>query len=274
MPLNPLLDPPPPSVDLPDAPLEKVIIQLRFAEILQIENKVLLAEFQERFREQYPVLVPVKGLEFVLKSNGAVPFQAQGESKEIPMWYFHDLNRTWTVVLTPNFLTLETRSYRTRSDFIDRFAQLLAALKDIFSPKAPIIVTRLGVRYIDRIKEGHFDRVGLLVRPEALGLFQDPFLGQVGYTMSEGLLTAPNEQALLRVRWGVLPPQTSNDPSAVDPLPGISWVLDQDMFREIQVPLDSVEALLEDVRHFSTRMYALFRWVVTPRFLQEYGGVL
>ncbi len=271
MPFNPLLDPPPPSIDLPDAPLDKVLIQLRFSEILQIENKQLLAAFQEKIRSQYPLLTQMKGLEFTLKGDSTVPMQAQGETKEIPMWYFHDLTRNWTAVLTPNFLTLETRSYGNRSDFVDRFGQLLTALKDIFSPRSPIIAIRLGVRYIDRIKDEHFNNLQNLIRSEALGFHQAPFLEHLTYTISEGLLSAPLERASLKVKWGVLPPHSTFDPTAIDAIACPSWVLDQDLYRDMQEPVDPV-ALLEEVRRFSTRMYALFRWVVTPAFLKEYGG--
>ena len=272
MAFNPLLDPPPPSIDLPNAPLDKVIIQLRFSAILQIENKQLLAEFQERIRSLYPILMHMKGLEFVLKSDGTVPLQAQGETQEIPMWYFHDLARNWTVVLTPTFLTLETKSYGNRSDFVDRFGQLLTALKEVFSPRSPIIATRLGVRYIDRVKDEHFKNLHNLIRSEALGFHQAPFVGHLAYTMSEGLLAAPRENGSLKVKWGILPPNTTFDPMAIDVIPGPSWVLDQDLYREMQEPVEAIEALLEEVRQFSTRMYALFRWVVTPAFLAEYGG--
>ena len=53
---NPLEAPTPEEVPLNDAPLVRVIAQLRFPEILSVEQREFVAPFQEATRSRYPVL--------------------------------------------------------------------------------------------------------------------------------------------------------------------------------------------------------------------------
>lgn len=269
MTFNPLIDSPPDSVDLPAAPLYKVIIQLRFSEILQIENKDQVSAFQEKIRSEYPLLQKINGLEFSFGAEGAIPPSPHGSAKVTTMWQFYDLTKNWTVVLSPTFLTLETKSYDCRSDFESRFQRILAALIEVYSP---IIGTRLGVRYIDRVDGPLLDSLHKLVRPEALGLLTASFQDNVALTVSESLLTAPRENAMLRLRWGVLPPNTTIDPSAIEGTEKKSWILDQDMFRDGEFRVESPAVVSSDIHEFSARMYGMFRWVVTNDFLRAFGG--
>ena len=53
---NPLTAQPPEEVPLKDAPLIRVIAQVRFPPILSIEKKDFVGSFQEAIREKYPIL--------------------------------------------------------------------------------------------------------------------------------------------------------------------------------------------------------------------------
>jgi uncharacterized protein (TIGR04255 family) len=61
------------------------------------------------------------------------------------------------------------------------------------------------------------------------------------------------------------------DPAAIEPIDEPSWVLDLDMFDANPCPFD-VAAALGRSRSFAERIYTVFRWAVTDRFLVRYGG--
>lgn len=53
---DPLVGPVPAEVPLPDAPLVRVIAQVRFSEILDVEKREFVAGFQGASRHAYPIL--------------------------------------------------------------------------------------------------------------------------------------------------------------------------------------------------------------------------
>jgi hypothetical protein len=52
--VNPLVATPPPEVPLINAPLVRVIAQVRFPPILSIEQQAFVGSFQEAIRAEYP----------------------------------------------------------------------------------------------------------------------------------------------------------------------------------------------------------------------------
>ena len=96
-------------------------------------------------RADYPVL-----RDEVLK---AVAFNSSLEpcatSDEV-IWRFIDENRHFggSLSVTSTFLTLKTRKYASRADFIERLDKVLTAL---YQTLKPTHVTRVGVRYIDQV---------------------------------------------------------------------------------------------------------------------------
>ncbi|MGD8207441.1 MAG: TIGR04255 family protein, partial [Thiohalocapsa sp.] len=55
---TPLTGPPPAEVPLSDAPLVRVIAQVRFPLVASVEKGDFIAPFQEAIRAEYPVLRP------------------------------------------------------------------------------------------------------------------------------------------------------------------------------------------------------------------------
>ena len=91
--------------------------------------------------------------------------------------------------------------------------------------------------------------------------------------LSESLFVVPNTRAQLLARWGQVPPQSTVDPNAIEPVDSPSWILDLDMFSVESQPFDP-EALVAEVRMYAERIYTVFRWAVTEEFLRQYGGEL
>ncbi|MCE9583617.1 MAG: TIGR04255 family protein, partial [Planctomycetes bacterium] len=140
---DPILAPLPKEVPLANAPLVRVIAQVRFPLVVAIERRDFIAPFQEAIRAKYPVLRQEFAQPVVMNMSGLASGQGQ------TAWRFLDVTGAWRVTLTADFLALETTSYKSRSDFLDRFRQLIVALDTHVEPK---VMDRLGVRYIDRIQ--------------------------------------------------------------------------------------------------------------------------
>ena len=216
---NPLTDSPPDEVPLPNAPLIRVLAQVRFPRILSIEKKDHVAPFQESIRKDYPILRPEQTQGVVLGPKGIVVEHQM-------VWRFLNEEDTWRVSLAPNFLSLETDSYASRHDFLERLQKVLLALDKHFEPH---IVERFGLRYVNRLFQDNTGDLPNLVRPEITGVMATEFGQQVHQTISESLFKLSEGDSQLTTRWGYLPEKATIDPAVVEPVDQISWILDLDM---------------------------------------------
>ena len=265
-PLNPT---PTPEVPLPRAPLERVIAQARFPPILTIRDPDRVATVQEALRETYPYLgqEQVHSIEL---GQGQAPSISQGL-----IWRLADRerNHTWRVSLGVDFVALETSSYQSRDDFLERLSAVLSAVEQGFKPAS---ASRLGLRYIDRLTDGAMDQVTNLIHPDVLGIIKSTgdaqtVLGEsIGHMMTETQFVAQGE-ARVQGRWGLLPANATYDPDGVKPIKSPSWILDLDMFTTESQPFAS-ETLLTTATGFAESLYWLFRKMVTKDFLRFYGG--
>jgi uncharacterized protein (TIGR04255 family) len=258
---DPLTGKPPAEMPLKRAPLLRVIAQVRFPVLMGIETSEQVAPFQTALRNVYPVLRPEQVRRIVLDRRG----QTEGPPSQI--WRFLDRAQGWRASLGSDFLALETSTYSSRRDFLDRFSFLLRALVEHFNPPT---VDRLGVRYIDRVSGEHVTKAAAFLRPEISGVLSTSLRGRTSLSLSEALLS-PQEDASLRARWGLLPPNTTPDPSAIEPLGEPNWILDLDMFSQRHTQFDA-DALSRAAAAYAERIYAFFRWAVTEKFLATFGG--
>lgn len=261
--VNPLIANAPKEVALPKAPLVRVIAQLRFPLIVSIEKRDFIAPLQEALRSSYPVLRVEQTQGIVMGPQGVSPINPQ------TTWRFNDLTEKWRVSLAPDFVALETTAYVSRKDFIDRFRVVVDALAKHVQPMQ---TDRLGIRYIDRLEADALNGVNKLVRKEILGVLDTPLSASVRHTLSESLLELPND-ALMILRYGQLPPGQTVDRAAIEPVDHASWLLDLDVFTQKSKPFDPA-AVIEEVRSFAERSYAVFRWAVTDDFLRLFGGAI
>ncbi len=259
---NPFVGPAPPEIPLTDAPLVRVIAQVRFPEILAIEQREFVAPFQEAIRSKYPVLRQEQTQGVLVGPGGISPVKAK------TAWRFSDLEKQWRVSLTPEFVALETTKYTSRSDFISRLRDVLGAFDDRVEPK---LVDRLGIRYIDRITGQAVDDISTLVRPEIGGISGTLLAAHVVHALSETMFEL--DGARFVARWGRLEPGKTIDPSAIEPTDEKSWILDLDMFSATAVSF-TVDQVVEDARRYAEQIHKFFRWAVKDDFLRRYGGKL
>ena len=258
---NPLKGKPPKEVPLKNAPLIRVIAQVRFPVIAATQKDEFIAPFQEAIRPHYPILRPERIRNLILGPEG------QSEGPPAVVWRFSDMTAGWRVSLGRDFLAIETTSYESREDFFARFRFVAEALEKHVNPR---VMDRLGVRYIDRVVGKEVEKIASMLRPEICGVASTVLRGDASQVLREALFSTP-EGASLRARWGLIPAKGTTDPAAIEPVDDVSWILDLDMFSNESGPLESGK-LLEDARSYAERIYAFFRWAVNDRFLETYGG--
>jgi len=258
--IDPFVAPLATEVPLKNAPLVRVIAQLRFPEILSVEQRDFVAPFQEAIRSTYSVLREEQTQGILLGPAGVTPAKPQ------IAWRFNDAAGHWRVSLTPEFLALETTKYESRSDFFGRLKSLAEALAKHIEPSQ---LDRLGVRYIDRITGDAVEDIAKLVRPEVRGITGTRAATHAVHALSESMFHL--EDARVLARWGCLPPGATVDPAAIEPAKEKSWILDLDMFSGAPMPF-VVERVVAEAQRYAERIYTVFRWVVTDDFLVRYGS--
>jgi uncharacterized protein (TIGR04255 family) len=261
---NPLIDPPPKEVPLKNAPLVRVIAQVRFPPILSIEKKEFVGSFQEAIRDTYPILQPERTQGFAVDRQGNVQTLTQ------VAWRFVDATGNWRVSLSSNFVALETTAYSSRTKFLERLDKIVTALNENFNPT---IIERFGFRYVDRLIDRDLMDISLLVKPEIVGIASADFKDDIHHNINESLFILPDEKGQILARWGMVSAGTTFDPDAIEPIDKSSWILDLDMSLSKNREF-SVEALMEEAKQFSERLYTFFRWAVEDEFLRRFGGEL
>lgn len=254
----------PAEVPLPRAPLARVIAQVRFPPILALDNPEEVSGFQKAIRADYPVLQREEVRE--------VAVSPLGEVKVVPgvVWKFGDAKDEWHVSLSTTFVALESRAYSSRTDFLTRLGTVVQAADAAFRPQ---VAERLGLRYVNRIRGPILGRLSSLVRPEMLNITTSPVSGLVRLNMTETVLELPDAAGQMLIRHGLLPPQSTYDPAAIEPAEGQSWVLDIDTYQAARMPFDPIR-LSELALTLADQSYRLFRWIVKEEFLQEHGAAL
>ena len=259
---NPLLGAIPAEVPLVNAPLVRVIAQVRFSEVMLVEDRPFIAPFQEALRGAYPVLQQEQAAGLHLGPQGLMPAMRQ------TVWRFGDETGAWRVSLSTMFIALETTTYTSRGDFLHRLRFVIEALQAHIKPN---LVERLGIRYIDRLVGNDLSALGALVRPELLGLMTTVVAGHAQHALTDMLFDLPSGQ--LRLRSGILPANAVIDQAAIEPVADRSWVLDLDMSNTTRTKF-RVDELMAEAEAFASRIYGVFRWAVTDSFLTRYGGKL
>jgi uncharacterized protein (TIGR04255 family) len=260
---DPLRGPPPLEVPLKDAPLLRVIAQVRFPTLLAVRSGDRVSGFQDAVRERYPYLEQ----DDLALLVGAGPISVPGtvSHEAVVHWRFWDEQRKWRTTLNQDFVSIETTAYESRTDFMANLGEVLRAFHKTFQPKS---ATRLGMRYIDQIKPPKLKRIDDMLIPEVLGT------AKVFGEESQYLVTQMSVGALpgtLLARWGKVPRGMTIDPTVMQPTEEDSWIIDLDLSETSEMQFDP-EALIARVRTYAERIYTVFRWMVTNEFLREYGG--
>lgn len=249
------------EVPLRAAPLVSVLAQVRFPKNPGLATEAGVAPLHQSLRRRYPILRESQQVGLVMTPVGVT--RADPEK----LWQLHDKSGDWTVSVTTGFATLVTSSYTSRTDFCERFQELLGVLQAVADP---VIYDRIGLRYVNRFAGDALAQLPTLVRPEVLGGRAVPLAGSVELMHSFCDTQFVDGRVRQQVRWGSLPSDTSHDPS-IPPAAGASWILDMDTFTDVGGDFE-VEEIANMVQDFADRAYRFFRWAVTVDGLRFFGG--
>ena len=265
---QPLTSESPTEVALTRAPLERVIAQIRFPQILAIRNPDRVATFQEAIRNTYSNLDKEQGRNIDLSR------ETPEVSERSLIWRFSSSQESpsWRVSLGVDFVALETTKYESRSDFLKRLDHIVGSLADAFGPAD---AQRVGLRYIDRLRDEALANLPDLIQPEVLGILKvnGDHPQRLGHATKHMITTAQflAEEGVIQGLWGMLPPDATHDPNVLEPLDSASWFLDLDMFTPNPIAYER-ELLVSTVGSFAKRIYSVFREMINEKFLAFYGA--
>lgn len=174
-------------------------------------------------------------------------------------WRFSDKDGTTTLTVLTDQLTLETRVYPGWDSFLAIWEKSLTALT---SAASPMIATRLGLRYVNRITSIQARRATDFGRAN---LVDPPFLGPIDGSILSDHVTATEGRATLKfpdgsealVQHGVVPGS-----------PAPAFVLDIDCFRGEAVEFSSTP-LLDAASTLNERALQIFQAAIRPALRSE-----
>lgn len=252
----------PPDVLLVNAPLIRVICQVRYSSTPELVDDDRERVIARALSSSMPVRGETQG------SIVSIPNVAPSSPVEFQRFRtFENQSGTWKATVTTDFVALETSAYTRRADFLDRLGAVLKAL-DLADHPAKI--TRIGTRFTDRIVEPT-DLVRL-VRPSLLGLLphvEDSSL--IENQFIQALITQPETTDKVQVRSLFLPPNVGFDPSLA-PVDQESWVLDIDSFNVDAGKTWSVDEIQSSAETLAKLAYQVFYWSTTDEFRAIYGS--
>lgn len=250
-------------------PLALALCQVRFATKFGL-NDSGVASFQEALGTEYPIPERQQEVASIQIGQPAGPTDFQQATPSI-LWKFTDQTGDWTVTLTQDFVTLETRAYADFDDFLQRLQKVLQTL---IATVKPGIGRRIGLRYINEIRSR--ERVWLdIIRADLLGVLAlDSFRESADQAIQ--VLSLRAGEAHITLQHGLFPTGTT-----VVPKPGVQaetlpfYLLDVDMYQEFAPPeplqMDAV-SISEYVERYHTTVSELFRWVTTDEYRVSLGS--
>ncbi|GIH72200.1 TIGR04255 family protein [Sphaerimonospora thailandensis] len=177
------------AVTLRHAPVQQVLAQVRFAQQLALGTPEGIAPVHEALVESYPRLLQEQEQVLTMTSSGVTTATRLQHR-------LTDLSQSWSAVIGPDHVTVETSAYTSWAALRERVEAALTAVNDSVHLR---VRERIGLRYINHLAadaDGTFiDRV----RPELLGPASDPgWLPNLTTTLSQAIATDGPAQLLLR----------------------------------------------------------------------------
>lgn len=245
---------------IPHAQLALVTAQTRFPAVTRLDERV--QDLREALRREYPVFADEKALNIVIRDGRA------GTEEGGRVLRFSSIDMHWSVVVSEDYVALETRTYDGISAFAARADEVWRVVDRILNPQYQ---TRFGFRFVNEFRHPEGDEYATwrrLLNPELLGFDAKSTLGgSVRQTISEVVLDRNDGQLVMRR--GFLRGTT------VTPLPGATtpntgfFLLDLDYSDSTPGSFDPVPSTR--LRAYNTFMYRIFRWAVGEG---EYLGFL
>lgn len=258
-----------PRIVFQRSPLVLTVCQVRFQAMPAIADPEFIASFQRAIQADYPVAVPSQQVELQLIVGSTQAEIQQG--RRLVQWQFTDDDDNWKVVLTQDFVAIDTRKYEGFDEFLTRLRRVLRAL---IQHIRPAIGTRIGLRYVNEIR---LDTLACsdTIRPELLGPLATTELEPNTESVVQDIALRFPEDEGLNIRHGRFPQGTTIQPYPQDESKNNPfYLLDLDVFREFPtapgLPMD-VETLCQTLALYNKTLYRVFRWSTTDKYIATLG---
>ncbi len=234
--------------------LELCIVQLKYPPIQRFSDEKYMIGIKEALAYEYPLESTEQGMNIVITPQGVS--QTPGAS----MLRFTSIDSSWSVVLSNETVSLETREYSHIDEFSTRFASILDSVATHLRPRHQL---RIGLRFINEFRFPDGDRYETwrrLLNADLIGLgFGSVLGGEIEQTIAE-ILTRRDDGRLL-VRHGFLKGSTISSTPTRPAKTGPFYLLDLDYSDETPTKFE-VDAPIERMKRYNKFLYDVFRWSI------------
>jgi uncharacterized protein (TIGR04255 family) len=243
---------------------------VRFSPVLRLRQEDAVIPFQEAVRDRYPDFKAEQSVGIIITPDGV----SRQESPD-RLWRFVSADDGYAIVLTTDFVALETAKYVDVEDLCSRLGEALALVQEHY---APAKATRVGLRFLNEIRFAHKDlpeKVQEAFNPLLLGATGAPEFASAVKSARQ-VMELDAQENVLQVRHGLhLDGGTTVDPSSPSFQAATNskpfYLIDMDAYVEAETNF-SLEGIEEKVRMFNDQMRAFFAWAVKDGFRREVLG--
>jgi uncharacterized protein (TIGR04255 family) len=245
-------------------PLQEVVCQIRFPQILEINEKQPV-DFQEKIRCDYPLLqIGTEQIQHITIDRINKNITKHPHILEIDWiknYQFSTEKKDWHINLTSSYLALSTSKYIRWEDFLEHFKNSISALMDIYHPS---LFERVGLRYVDAFNRSQLELDGIpweeLIHSSLLGLVQNPYFNKKVMIQSmfseldigKGAIAQVNVMKGLTDIFNITIPKKNDEEL---------FIVDSDLFM-LNKKIDELYDSLEYLHTYSTK---LLRAIITEK---------
>lgn len=236
----------------PAAALELCLVQVKFPPLARFGESGYLSALKEELGEEYPLASTEQAMNIVVTPQG-VTSAPGGE-----LLRFTSIDSTWSVVLTHESVSLETRHYSNIDEFAARFGTILQQVETHLHPRYQL---RFGLRYVNEFRHprgDNYDGWRTLLNPDLLMGPHDVIGGTVEQTIGE--LRTRRADGILLLRHGFLTGTTVVPMGRTPPKTGPFYLLDLDYYDETATEFDPAPE--QRMRTYNDFLYQVFRWCI------------
>ena len=248
----------------PSAALEMSLVQVRYPPVARFKDSARLGSLSEALAQQYPLFTTEQAMNLVVMPQGV------GTAPGGDVLRFTSIDNTWSVTLTGEFVSLETRSYSDIDTFVERFTAVLGLVGEHLRIRYQL---RFGLRYVNEFRH---DKGTTYAGWQ--GLLNPEFIGSGGAWGIDGTVeqtvhevrTRRSDGTLL-VRHGFLSGTTVAPTGRAQPKNGPFYLLDLDYYDESAVAFEPAPA--QRMRAYNNVLYSIFRFCIGDgELFQALGG--
>ncbi len=236
----------------PAAALELCLVQVKFPPLARFGESGYLSALKEALGEEYPLASSEQAMNIIVTPRGVT--SAPGGD----LLRFTSIDSTWSVVLSHESVSLETRHYSNIDEFAARFGTILRQVETHLHPRYQL---RFGLRYVNEFRHPRgdsYDGWRALLNPDLLEGPQDVVGGAVEQTISE--LRIRRADGILLLRHGFLSGTTVAPVGRKPPKTGPFYLLDLDYYDETAAEFDPDPG--RRMQTYNGFMYNVFRWCI------------